>query len=105
MSITKAAEEFYTANQNLKARDIIDGVKLSIPDILVGKNKPRLDAINREVKPGDLVAYSINSRSVYVAVVVGFTPEGFRLMSFDRYDGSLYQGVFSQPVVVLVHSS
>lgn len=110
MSISKAAEEFYNQHQGLRVQDVLEDVQLVIPSALVTpKNKPREDVIGREVSPGDLVGVSCGNY-LKVALLVGFTPEGFRVMPFSynwksKISSDLQEHAHSESRVILVHKS
>lgn len=110
MSITKSSKDFYNKYEGLRVQDVLEDVALVIPSKLATpKNKAREDVIGREVAPGDLVGIS-RGNDLTVALLVGFTPEGFRVMPFQynwqsKKTGLLYNYVYSEPRVILVHKN
>lgn len=106
MSITKSAKDFYNKYEGLQAQDVLENAALVIPKSLATlTNKSRLDKIKREVSPGDLVSVS-RGNSLVVALLVGFTPEGFRVMPFGSWRiTSLQNCVYSEFSVILIHKN
>lgn len=58
---------------------------LEIPSKLIGKKlELHRDVIGQDVKAGDVVSFS-NGRDVNTGILIGFTPNGFRIMQFNRF--------------------
>lgn len=110
MSITKFSRVFFEQYQGMRVQDVLHDIPLIIPAALVTpKNKAREDVICREVAPGDLVGIS-RGNALTIALLVGFTPEGFRVMPFQynyqsKTTGLLRNHVYSEPSVILVHKN
>lgn len=110
MSITKSSKVFFEQYQGMRVQDVLHDIPLIIPAALATpKNKARKDAIGRTVSPGDLVGIS-RGNDLIVALLVGFTPEGFRVMPFYRnynsqQSSTINNTVYSEPRVILVHKN
>lgn len=104
MSIKTSYSDFYKKYSNLRSDKYLTGnIKLEIPAELFGKKTEGKDLLNQTVKPGDMVAYCIGN-SLYSAVLIGFTDEGFRLAPFSRYKSypTISSASLARPDIILV---
>ncbi|QOI66629.1 hypothetical protein [Erwinia phage FBB1] len=109
MSIKKSVEKFCNEYHNLTYKDIINNSRIIIPEELItSKNLTKQrDILDREVFPGDLVSTTM-SNTVMVCLVVGYTPDGFRLIRFSNHHRTreyrIRNCLISNSTVVLIHT-
>lgn len=111
MSIVKTFEKFYKENYKILSHEYYDSDGVDIPSELVTPNNTKLDSMGNEIQPGDLVAchrVGGGSTSSNVAILLGFTPNGYRVVPFYTSpiaeNRILCSHMISPPVVFLVKS-
>lgn len=94
MKISELERDMFVEYRDVTLTSLFEEfTRLQIPQKLVGtKTNWHRDCMGRDVEPGNIVGFTTTGSSCVVksAVLIGFTPNGYRILSFNDYSAQYH---------------